>query len=244
METKHIHSAFDDELNLITTQLISMGGMVEDAIRLTNKSLKKGNAQLAEIVVNGDEKIDLLEEAITNSAIELLALRQPQAKDLRTIVVIMKIATSLERIGDYTKNIAKRVDAIIHKQGYQEKNSIGSVRRLTKNVQAQLKDTLDSFIQQDQEKADVVILKDEDIDQMYNSLFREQLTHMMEDPRNISTSMHLLFIAKNLERIGDHLTGIAEQIIFLVSGELPKDNRSKLVATNIDLDDLPINLEK
>ncbi len=241
METKHIHSAFDDELNHITSQLMAMGGMVEKALRLTNKSLKQKDTQIAEKVVNGDEEIDLLEEAITNSAIELLALRQPQAKDLRTIVVIMKIATNLERVGDYTKNIAKRIDAIINYQDFQEKISIGSVRRLTKNVQAQLKDTLDSFIQQDMDMADLVILKDEDIDQMYNSLFREQLTHMMEDPRNISTSMHLLFIAKNLERIGDHLTGIAEQIIFLVSGELPKDNRSKLVSTTFD--DLPGDLD-
>ena len=241
METKHIHSAFDDELNHITSQFMSMGGMVEDALRLTNKSLKKRDTQIAEKVILGDDKIDSLEEAITNSAIELLALRQPQAKDLRTIVVIMKIATNLERIGDYTKNIAKRIDAIINFQDYQEKIAIGSVRRLTKNVQSQLKDTLDSFVKQDMEIAELVILKDEEIDQMYNSLFREQLTHMMEDPRNISTSMHLLFIAKNLERIGDHLTGIAEQVIFLVSGELPKDNRPKLVSTSFD--DLASNLD-
>ncbi len=240
METKHIHSAFDDELNQITTQLISMGGLVEDSIRLINKSLKKRDVAIAEKIVSGDEKIDLMEETITNSAIELLALRQPQAKDLRTIVVIMKIATNLERIGDYSKNIAKRVGEIIHYQG-QEKVTVGSVRRLTKAVQNQLKETLDSFIQQDIEKAELVINTDEDIDQMYNALFREHLTHMMEDPRNISTSMHLLFIAKNLERIGDHLTGIAEQIIFLVSGELPKDNRSKLVSTSFE--DLSIDIE-
>lgn len=240
METKHIHSAFDDELNQITTQLISMGGLVEDSIRLINKSLKKRDVAIAEKIVSGDEKIDLMEETITNSAIELLALRQPQAKDLRTIVVIMKIATNLERIGDYSKNIAKRVGEIIHYQG-QGKVTVGSVRRLTKAVQNQLKETLDSFIQQDIEKAELVINTDEDIDQMYNALFREHLTHMMEDPRNISTSMHLLFIAKNLERIGDHLTGIAEQIIFLVSGELPKDNRSKLVSTSFE--DLSIDIE-
>ncbi len=240
METKHIHSAFDDELNQITTQLISMGGLVEDSIRLINKSLKKRDVAIAEKIVSGDEKIDLMEETITNSAIELLALRQPQAKDLRTIVVIMKIATNLERIGDYSKNIAKRVGEIIYYQG-QEKVTVGSVRRLTKAVQNQLKETLDSFIQQDIEKAELVINTDEDIDQMYNALFREHLTHMMEDPRNISTSMHLLFIAKNLERIGDHLTGIAEQIIFLVSGELPKDNRSKLVSTSFE--DLSIDIE-
>ncbi len=233
MEAKHIHSAFDDELEQITAQLISMGGLVEDAIRLTNKSLKKKDSGIVKKVIDGDEKIDLLEEKITNTAFELLALRQPQAKDLRTIVVIMKIATNFERIGDYTKNIAKRINAIINFQG-QEKIAMGSVRRLTKAVQGQLKDTLDSFIEQDIEKADFVILKDEDIDQMYNALFREHLTHMMEDPRNISTSMHLLFIAKNLERIGDHLTGVAEQIIFLVSGELPKDNRSKLVSTDFE----------
>ncbi len=240
METKHIHSAFDDELNQITTQLISMGGLVEDSIRLINKSLKKRDAAIAEKIVGGDEKIDLMEETITNSAIELLALRQPQAKDLRTIIVIMKIATNLERIGDYSKNIAKRVSEIIHFQS-QEKVTVGSVRRLTKAVQNQLKETLDSFIQQNIEKAELVINTDEDIDQMYNALFREHLTHMMEDPRNISTSMHLLFIAKNLERIGDHLTGIAEQIIFLVSGELPKDNRSKLVSTSFE--DLSIDIE-
>lgn len=240
METKHIHSAFDDELNQITTQLISMGGLVEDSIRLINKSLKKRDVAIAEKIVSGDEKIDLMEETITNSAIELLALRQPQAKDLRTIVVIMKIATNLERIGDYSKNIAKRVGEIIHYQG-QEKVTVGSVRRLTKAVQNQLKETLDSFIQQDIEKAELVINTDEDIDQMYNALFREHLTHMMEDPRNISTSMHLLFIAKNLERIGDHLTGIAEQIIFLVLGELPKDNRPKLVSTSFE--DLSIDIE-
>ena len=233
MESKHIHSAFDDELNQITTQLVTMGGMVENALRLTNKSLKKRDTRIAEEVVAGDDEIDLMEEEITNSAIKLLALWQPQAKDLRTIVVIMKIATNLERIGDYAKNIAKRVDEVINYDG-KEKLAIGSVRRLTKAVQVQIKETLDSFIQQDIEKAESIIIKDEDIDQMYNSLFREHLTFMMEDARNISTTMHLLFIAKNLERIGDHSTGIAEQIIFLVSGKLPKDNRSKLVTTSFD----------
>ncbi|MCY4446267.1 MAG: phosphate signaling complex protein PhoU [Rhodobacteraceae bacterium] len=233
MDSKHIHAAFDEEITKITTQVMIMGGLVENALRQATKSLLRQDIERADQVIVQDNRVDLLEEQITVAAIELLALRQPQANDLRTIIAIMKIVTSLERVGDYARNIARRTPEVANVISVKDFGS-GSIKRLSKSVVLQIKTSLDSFMEKDIDQAQGVIDRDEEIDQMYNSLFREFLTHMMEDPRNISTTMHYLFIAKNLERIGDHTTAIAEQVIYMISGSIPKDGRPKLVSTSYD----------
>ena len=227
IDSKHIHSAFDEDLKQLNNLVMTMGGLVEDSIRLSSKALKRHDDERAERVVIGDAQIDALGEEISIAAVNIIALRQPQALDLRTVVAVIKIAITLERVGDYAKNIARRT--LVLNPSSAPSTSGGSVRRLSKAVLEQIKESLDAFIQKNAEKATDLIERDEDIDQMYNALFREFLTHMMEDPRNITPSMHYLFIAKNLERMGDHATSIAEQVIYLVTGQLPADARTKSV---------------
>ena len=151
--------------------------------------------------------------------------RAPTATDLRTVLTVMKIAASLERCGDYAKNLGKRSNVLAQMNPIA--GAAGSIRRMAKQVQLLLKDALDAYISRDAALAADVRLRDREVDQMYNALFREFLTHMMEDPRNITACMHLHFIAKNIERVGDHATGIAEQVIYLVTGEVPADPRPK-----------------
>lgn len=225
IEGKHINSAFDQDLERIQTQIMTIGGLVEHSIRLSREALVRLDNELAQQVIANDSAIDTLEEEINKTAVGIIAVRQPQAQDLRTVVAIMKISSSLERVGDYSKNIAKRIPAII--KSFPLTPESGSVKRLAKAVQAQIKNSLDAFIQRDAEMAHLVILSDSEIDQMYNSLFREYLTHMMEEPRSITASLHYLFIAKNLERIGDYATTLAEQTIYIVTGELPGEDRPK-----------------
>jgi phosphate transport system protein len=155
----------------------------------------------------------------------MIALRAPAASDLRTALSVIKIAASLERCGDYTKNLAKRSNVLA--QLSPVGGSTGSIRRIAKAVQLQLAGAIDAYIKRDYDMAVEVRNRDKDIDQMYNALFREFLTHMMEDPRNITACMHLHFIAKNIERLGDHATGIAEQVIYLITGHLPEESRPK-----------------
>ncbi len=211
---------------------MTMGGLVENSIRQMSKALNRRDLERADRIVAADLQIDELEEKISLDAINVIALRQPQALDLRTVIAAMKIAVSLERVADYTKNVAKRTMVLAHAPPLAIGS--GSVKRLSKSVRAQIKNSLRAFIENDTERADYVIYRDEEIDQMYNALFREFLTHMMEDPRNISSSMHFLFIAKNLERMGDHATAIAEQVIYMVSGSMPSDNRLKDVVVDFD----------
>ena len=231
MEQKHIHSAFDEDLQKLNIQVMTMGGLVEDAILLSSKALLDRDDRQADVVIQSDGRIDGYAEEISDNAVNIIALRQPQAKDLRTVIATMKIAISLERVGDYAKNIAKRT--LVLSRQLPAENS-GSVKRLSNAIRVQIKDSLDAFIKQDAEQATELIRRDEDIDQMYNALFREFLTHMMEDPRIITTAMHYLFIAKNLERMGDLATAIAEQVVYLVTGSVPVDDRSKKVTLNFD----------
>jgi phosphate transport system protein len=196
-------------------------------------ALETRDDELAATVRAGDKAIDALEEQVNAEAARLIALRGPIASDLRTVLTVMKIAASLERCGDYAKNLAKR--SVVLSQMPQIEGTAGAIRRMAKAVELQLKDALDSLIQRDAELAENVRRRDADIDQMYNALFREFLTYMMEDPRNISACMHLHFIAKNIERVGDHATGIAEQVIYLVTGAMPEEARPKADLTSTDL---------
>jgi phosphate transport system protein len=231
MNNQHIAAAFDRDLEGVQTLLMKMGGLVESAIIDAAQALDARDGELAEQVRRGDQVIDALEEQINTDCARLIALRAPTATDLRTVLTVMKIAGNLERCGDYAKNLAKR--SIVLAQVPPVGSAAGSVRRLAKTVQGLLRDALDAFIHRDAVLAADVRVRDQDVDQMYNALFREFVTYMMEDSRNISPTMHLHFIAKNIERVGDHATGIAEQVIYLVTGEMPGDDRPKADTTAV-----------
>lgn len=233
MIDQHIASAFDRDLEDIQAHLMKMGGMVEVSIRDGAKSLKGRDEELAETVRKNDKRIDALDLQIQEECARVLALRQPIASDLRTVLTVMKVAANLERIGDYAKNMAKRTTVLVHMQPID--GASGAIKRMASEVRQMLSDALDAYIRRDEELAHDVRHRDLEVDQMYNALFREFLTFMMEDPRNISSCMHLHFIAKNIERMGDHVTSIADQVIYLVSGELPEDARPKGNAPNYEL---------
>jgi phosphate transport system protein len=230
---KHIASAFDRDLEAIQAMIMKMGGLVEAAVLDAAQALDTRDEELAERVRAADRAVDALEEQINAEAARLIALRAPTATDLRTALTVMKIAGSLERCGDYAKNLAKRSSVLIQMSAIGD--TAGGIRRMAKAVELQLKDALDAYIQRDVELADDVRRRDRDVDQMYNSLFRVFLTHMLEDPRNITACMHLHFIAKNIERMGDHATGIAEQVIYLVNGAMPEEQRVKGDTTSVTL---------
>ena len=230
MTQQHITSAFDRDLEDIQAKIMKMGGLVEAAILEGAISLETRDEERAEKVRAADKAIDLLEEKINEDAARLIALRSPTASDLRLVLAIMKISGNLERIGDYAKNMAKRTGVLA--QMAPVSDSAGSLRRMAKEVSTMLKDVLDAYIHRDAELAGDVIKRDSDVDQMYNGLFREFLTFMMEDPRNITACMHLHFIGKNIERMGDHVTAIAEQVVYLVTGEYPEEARLKSDVTS------------
>ena len=233
MQEQHIASAFDRDLESVQAQIMKMGGMVEDAIRLAAQSLETRDEELANQVRAGDKPIDALEELINERAARIIALRAPTAVDLRLILSVIKISASLERIGDYAKNMAKRNSVLAQLPPVAD--SAGAIRRMCKTVEIMLKDALDSYVQRDATLAMDVIARYEDVDQMYNALFREFLTFMMEDPRNITSCMHLHFIAKNVERMGDLVTSIAEQVVYLVTGTQPDEDRPKADDTSTNL---------
>ncbi|MBI1217818.1 MAG: phosphate signaling complex protein PhoU [Rhodobacteraceae bacterium] len=225
MNTSHTATVFDDDLETIQAMIMKMGGLVETAILDASQALETRDEELAERVRANDALIDQLEEQVNTEAARLIALRAPTASDLRTVLTVMKISANLERVGDYAKNIAKRSTVLA--QMAPISGAGGALRRMAKAVEAMMKDALDAYTQRDAELAADVRQRDLDVDQMYNALFREFLTHMMEDPRNITACMHLHFIAKNLERMGDHATAVAEQVIYLVTGALPDEVRPK-----------------
>jgi phosphate transport system protein len=229
MTHTHIASAFDRDLEAIQAHVMRMGGLVEAAILDAAEALETRDEELAQRVRAGDKAIDALEEQINAECARVIAIRAPAASDLRTVLTVMKIAANLERCGDYAKNLAKR--SMVLSQMSPLTGSTGSIRRMAKAVTLLLKESLDAYIARDPVMAEDVRQRDQEVDQMYNALFRELLTHMMEDPRNITAAMHLHFIAKNIERVGDHATGIAEQVIYLVTGQLPGDARPKVDST-------------
>ena len=231
MPDQHIASAFDRDLEAVQAQIMKMGGMVEDAIRQSAKSLETRDEELAEKVRAGDKAIDALENLINESAARVIALRAPTAIDLRLVLSVIKISANLERIGDYAKNMAKRTSLLATMPPVND--SAGAIRRMAQAVEGMLKSALDAYIQRDAELAMDVIARDEDVDQMYNALFREFLTFMMEDPRNITACMHLHFIAKNVERMGDLVTNIAEQTVYFITGDHPDEERPKADLTSV-----------
>ncbi len=229
MPDRHILRAFDRDLREIQAEIMKMGGLVEEAILESARALAARDPELAERVRRRDREIDALEARINEEAARVIALRQPAASDLRTLLTVIKIAGNLERIGDYAKNLAKRTAVLVSMPDIE--GAPRAIRRMAREVEQMLKDALDAYMRQDAALAEEVRQRDHEVDQMYNALFREFLTFMMEDPRNITACMHLHFIAKNIERMGDHVTNIAEQVIYLVTGELPDEARPK--ATDI-----------
>jgi len=225
MDSEHIHTAFDQELEAVQALIMKMGGLVEQAIHDAARSLEHRDEKLAETVRVRDEAIDALETRVNEEAARVIALRAPTAGDLRTVLTVLKVSGNLERIGDYAKNIAKRTSVLARLPEIED--SPGTVRRMARHVERMLNDVLDAYVRRDAALAHDVRDRDEDVDQIYNSVFREFLTHMMEDPRSITACMHLHFIAKNIERMGDHITSIAEQTIYLATGELPEEARTK-----------------
>jgi phosphate transport system protein len=212
----HTLSAFDRDLESISLNVLTMGGHVEAAIMNAARALESRDEDLAAQVVQGDKVIDAAEEEINNQVVRLLALRQPHADDLRAAVAVMKMAGELERLGDYAKNMGKRVPVLITAPMIE--GAAGALRRQARLVGQMLKDMLDAFARRDAELARDVITRDVEVDDMTNALFREFITHMMEDPRNITPCLHYIFIAKNIERMGDLVTHGAEQVIFVTEG--------------------------
>ncbi|MCA1334514.1 phosphate signaling complex protein PhoU [Pseudooceanicola marinus] len=232
MEEQHIASVFDRDLEAVQARIMKMGGLVEQAILEASEALEARDEELAEKVRRDDLAIDDLEALIQEECARIIALRAPTAGDLRIVLSIMKIAGNLERIGDYAKNMAKRTSVLVQMQPISGAHT--ALRRMAREVEGMLRDSLDAYIQRDATLAKDVIARDRDVDQMYNALFREFLTFMMEDPRNITACMHLHFIAKNTERMGDHVTSIAEQVVYLVTGETPDEMRVKGDKTSTD----------
>ncbi|AJE47275.1 phosphate signaling complex protein PhoU [Celeribacter indicus] len=235
-DNKHIASVFDRDLEAIQALIMKMGGLVEANIKDAAQALEERDVELAEKVRDSDRVIDELEEEVNEEAARLIALRSPTAGDLRTVLTVMKISTNLERCGDYAKNLAKRTGVLVNMRPIE--GSATSIRRMAREVEEMLRLALDAYLQRDADLANQVRHRDLDVDQMYNALFREFLTYMMEDPRNITACMHLHFIAKNIERMGDHATSIAEQVIYLVTGDMPGDPRPKGDVTSQDALDM------
>ncbi len=214
--TDHIVSAFSEELEQLSADLLRMGGIAESMISDACVSLVSGDLQLAGETVERDGLVDDMEADIERRIVRLLALRQPMAADLRSVIAALKVSSELERVGDLSKNIARRAGEV---SGSDVGGTLKGIGRMARAVSAQLRDVLDAYSEANAAMALKVWNGDEDIDQHYNSLFREVLTYMMEDPRMISAGAHLMFIAKNLERVGDHCTNIAEIVHYQVTGE-------------------------
>lgn len=222
---EHIVSAFDGDLKTLRRMIAEMGGIAEKMLAEATEALAERNLPLAQEVIALDSRLDQLQRDIEEKAILTIARRQPMAIDLREVISAIRIASDVERVGDLAKNVAKRVMAIAGQ--FQPAKIIMGVRTMSDLVLEQLKDVLDSYADKDNARALDVWLRDGEIDALYTSLFRELLTYMMEDPRNISFCTHLLFAAKNIERIGDHTTNIAETLHYLITGEVMSAERPK-----------------
>jgi phosphate transport system protein len=221
---EHIVRSYDEELRRLRDMITRMGGLSELQVADSTNALLERDSDLAEEVVRRDAQLDALEREIETFCIRLIALRQPVGADLRLIVAALKVSHDLERIGDYARNGAKR--AIVLAQQPQL-GSLNGFTRMARMVQENLQGAIDALVQNDAELADEIWAADEPVDEVYNGIFREMLTFMMEDPRNITAATHLLFIAKNLERIGDHATNIAETVQYAVRGETSAEERPK-----------------
>jgi phosphate transport system protein len=230
MAAEHIVKSYDEELNQLNKMIVEMGGLAESQLAAAIDAVVERDSERAARVIEGDQKVDQLERDMDNLAIRLLALRQPMARDLREVVVALKIGSDLERICDYAANVAKRSIALAQSPPIQPVHALPRMSTLALRL---VRDVIDAYVKRDADKALAVWVGDEELDEMYANLFRVFLTYMMEDPRNIGSCTHVLFMAKNIERIGDHATNIAENVYYLVHGTpltqvRPKGDKSSL----------------
>ena len=224
MASEHIVTSFDQELNELKNKVSEMGGLAEAQLVNALEAMQRRDTELATRTVEADARVDEMEREIDAFVVQLLALRQPMASDLREILVALKISSDLERIADYATNVAKRTISLVQNPQVRPAHAIPRMVRLALSM---IYEVLDSYSDRDTRKAIAVWRRDEELDEMYVSLFRELLTYMMEDARSISSCTHLLFIAKNIERVGDHATNIAESIYYLVEGRPLLQSRPK-----------------
>ena len=213
--TGHTLKAFDEDLDQLRANIAEMGGLAEAAIAEAMRALVERDSDAAGRVVENDKRLDALETEVERLAVQVIALRAPMADDLREVVAALKIAGVVERIGDYAKNIAKRARAIEQSRDLRPLSLLPEMARIAGEM---VHDVLDAFVARDAKKAAAVCERDRAVDDFYNSIFRTLLTFMMEDPQNITAATHLLFVAKNLERIGDHATNVAEMVYFAATG--------------------------
>ena len=225
MPSDHTAKAFDSDLQELTRLVAEMGGLAEQQISQSVEALIRRDTVQSTRVVATDSELDRLQRVIEERAVLTIARRQPMAVDLRSIVGAMRVASDLERIGDLSKNIAKRVISL--DSDFQPQQLIRGLEHMTDLVRSQIKSVLDAYAAHDLPSAMEVWKGDEEVDAICTSLFRELLTYMMEDPRNIGLCIHLMFCAKNIERIGDHATNIAETVFYMVEGQQLLDKRPK-----------------
>jgi phosphate transport system protein len=224
MADEHIMKSYDEELHRLHNTIVEMGGLAESQLTASITAVEERDSERAARVVADDARVDQLEREVDNLGLRLLALRQPVARDLREIFAALRIASDLERICDYAANVAKRSIALAQSPAVQP---VHGLPRMAALAQMLVKDVIDAYVARDAEKAYAVWIRDRELDEMYASLFRELLTYMMEDPRSIGACTHLLFMAKNIERIGDHATNIAENLYYLVHGTPLEEARPK-----------------
>jgi phosphate transport system protein len=234
MNQEHIVKSFDADLQELRRAIAEMGGIAEKMLDDAIVALARRDPDLAQKVIRLDDRLDVLQREVEELGILTIARRQPMAVDLREIVSAIRIAGDLERVGDLAKNVAKRV--LVIASHIQLPRAIVGLQHMTELVEEQLKDVLDAYTQNDLDAALDVWKRDDGIDALYTSLFRELLTYMMEDPRNITSCTHLLFCAKNIERIGDHTTNIAETIHYWVTGKQLTAERPKGDNTNVSIE--------
>jgi phosphate transport system protein len=216
MASEHIIKSYDEELQRLHKIIVEMGGLAETQLAAAIEAVVRRDTELAASVIEGDHRVDQLERELDSLAVRLLALRQPMARDLREVVAALKIGADLERICDYCANVAKRAIALVQSPPMQP---IHALPRMAHLALLLVKDVIDAYVERDADKAVAVWNRDAELDEMYSSLFRELLTYMMADPRTITACAHMLFVAKNLERIGDHATNIAEIVHYEITGE-------------------------
>ena len=227
--TEHTAKSFSEQLDGLANAVAQMGGLTEAQLANAVEGIAKRDTRLASDAVGSDARIDQLQQTVEDLALKLLALRQPMAGDLRATLGAIKMASELERIGDLAKNIGKRALILNREPPIRLTQSLA---RMGRQALTQLKAVLDAYSSRDPEAAKAVWSRDDEIDELYNSLFRELLTYMMEDPRTIGLCTHLMFVAKNIERAGDHCTNIAETVFHIVTGTYLRDDRPKADATS------------
>ncbi|GHB03461.1 phosphate transport system regulatory protein PhoU [Algimonas arctica] len=225
MSNDHIATSFDEDMTRLEAMFLEMGGIVTAQLKAATRALRKEDRALAKEVVKGDKKLNKIEADLNNLAIKILALRQPFAGDLRKVVITLKSAGHLERIGDLTRNMAQRTNTIAKAEA--DTGPIDTLIRMSEIVQDMIASIMLAYKMRDTELAIKVRALDQNVDTSHNALFREMLTYMMEDLRNISGCMHVMFMAKNIERMGDNVADIAKEIVYMNTGNWPEGKRTK-----------------